>query len=132
MGRRTGRSRVALIATSLRSLVPECPDLVGHCDDIGRDFGSIVRTHGPDCQLFDSEADLRRWVESPGGGSLWSSNDPDGYVRDNLVGTVEQVIDKVQAFVDAGCREFVLWFRDYPSTDSLERFITEVAPKISD
>jgi F420-dependent oxidoreductase-like protein len=103
-----------------------------HCEDIGRDFGSIVRTHGPDCRLFDSEADLRRWVESPEGGSLWSSNDPDGYLRDNLVGTVEQVIDKVQAFVDAGCREFVLWFRDYPSTDSLERFITEVAPKISD
>ena len=27
---------------------------------IGRDFDSIVRTHGPDCRLFDSEADLQR------------------------------------------------------------------------
>jgi alkanesulfonate monooxygenase SsuD/methylene tetrahydromethanopterin reductase-like flavin-dependent oxidoreductase (luciferase family) len=47
------------------------------------------------------------------------------------VGTVDKVAADVQAYVDAGCQEFVLWFRDYPSTESLERFITEVAPKIS-
>jgi hypothetical protein len=47
------------------------------------------------------------------------------------VGTVEHVIDKVQAFADAGCREFVLWFRDYPSGESLERFAVEVAPKVT-
>ena len=42
-----------------------------------------------------------------------------------------EVVGDVQAYVDAGCQEFVLWFRDYPSTESLERFITEVAPKIT-
>ena len=57
--------------------------------------------------------------------------DPDGYVRDNLVGTTEQVTEKVQAFVDAGCAEFVLWFRDFPDTDSLERFMAEVVPAVS-
>ena len=51
-------------------------------------------------------------------------------MRDNLVGTVEQVAEKVQAFVDAGCREFVLWFRDYPSSESVERFAKEVIPRI--
>jgi F420-dependent oxidoreductase-like protein len=102
-----------------------------HCDDLGRDFASIIRTHGPDCQIFDSDADFRRWLTSPNGGSLWGRADPEVYARDNFVGTVEQVIDKVQGFADAGCQEFVLWFRDYPGTESLERFITEVAPKIS-
>ncbi len=33
------------------------------------------------------------------------------------MGTVEQVAEKTQAFVDAGCREFVLWMRDYPSDE---------------
>ena len=47
-----------------------------------------------------------------------ASKPHDEYVRDNLVGTAEQVAEKVQAFVDAGCREFVLWFRDSPSTES--------------
>src|SRR5256884_411626 len=29
-----------------------------HCERAGREFDSIVRTHGPDCRLFDTEADL--------------------------------------------------------------------------
>ena len=101
-----------------------------YCDEIDRPFDEIVRTHGPDCRLFDTEADLTRWLDSPGGGSLWGRAPHDDYVRDNFVGTVEKVTADVQAYVDAGCQEFVLWFRDYPSTESLERFITEVAPKI--
>ena len=75
-----------------------------------------MRTHGPDCRLFDSEADLSRWLDTPDGGSLWGRGDPAEYVRDNFVGTVEQVAEKVQGYVDAGCAEFVLWFRDYPSS----------------
>ena len=45
-------------------------------------------------------------------------------MADNLVGTVEQVIEKAQAFVDAGCREFILWFRDAPSDESAAAWIT--------
>jgi len=102
-----------------------------HCDAEGRDFDSIVRTHGPDCRLFDNEAALRRWLDAPGGGSLWGRDDPEVYVRDNFVGTVDAVSAKVQAFVDAGCREFVLWFRDFPESESLERFAREVIPNVS-
>ena len=101
-----------------------------HCADVGRDFDSIVRTHGPDCRIFASEPDLRAWLDSPGGGQLWGRGDPEVYVRDNFVGTAEQVTEKVQAFVEAGCREFVLWFRDYPASDSLEEFATAVRPNV--
>ena len=101
-----------------------------HCDRLGRDFDTIVRTHGPDCRLFDTEADMRAWLDSPGGGDLWGSEDPAAYARDNFVGTVEQVGEKVQAYVDAGCSEFVLWFRDYPSSESVERFAAQVIPDV--
>jgi hypothetical protein len=37
----------------------------------------------------------------------------------------------VQGFVDAGCAEFVLWFRDFPATESLERFMAEVVPAVA-
>jgi alkanesulfonate monooxygenase SsuD/methylene tetrahydromethanopterin reductase-like flavin-dependent oxidoreductase (luciferase family) len=90
-----------------------------------------VRTHGPDCRLFDTESDVQAWLTSPGGGSLWGRDDPETYVRDNFVGTVEQVTEKVQGYVDAGCREFVLWFRDFPESESMQRFATEVAPKVT-
>jgi F420-dependent oxidoreductase-like protein len=104
--------------------------LRNHCAEVGRDFESIVRTHGPDCRLFSSERDLRAWLDAPDGGNLWGRGDPDEYVRDNFVGTAEQVTEKVQAFVDAGCGEFVLWFRDYPASDSLEQFATAVRPNV--
>jgi F420-dependent oxidoreductase-like protein len=102
-----------------------------HCDDVGRDFASITRTHAPDCRLFDTERDLEAWLESPGGGPLWGRGDPHEYARNNFVGTVEQVAEKAQGFVEAGCREFVCWYRDYPSTESLERFATEVVPRLA-
>jgi len=105
--------------------------LARHCDEVGRDFSTITRTHAPDCLLFDSDADLRRWLDSPGGGHLWGTEDPDTYVRDNFVGTDEQVAEKLQGYVDAGCEEFVLWFRDYPGVESLERFMADVVPRIS-
>ena len=102
-----------------------------HCDAVGREFSEITRTHGPDCRLFDSQADLDAWLATPDGGQLWGRETDETYVRDNFVGTVDQVAEKVQGFVDAGCGEFVLWFRDFPRTESLERFMSEVAPRIS-
>ncbi|MFZ4584111.1 MAG: TIGR03560 family F420-dependent LLM class oxidoreductase [Acidimicrobiia bacterium] len=107
-----------------------------HCDAIGRDFDTIVRTHAPDCILFDTEADLQRWLDTEpaqgtnGGGNMWGRTSHDEYVRDNFVGTVEQVTEKVQAFIDAGAREFILWCRDFPSTESVERFAKEVIPQL--
>ena len=102
-----------------------------HCDDLGRDFDSIVRTHAPDCRLFDSRGDLQRWLDAPDGGQLWGRGDADVYVRDNFVGTVEDVTAKVQGYVDAGAREFVLWFRDYPESESLERFARDIVPTVA-
>lgn len=104
--------------------------LRGHCDAIGRDVDEIVRTLAPDCRLFDTEADLARWLADPAGGDLWGNDDPEDYVRDNFIGTDEQVAEKVQAFIDAGCSEFVLWFRDYPDVDSMERFMADVVPRL--
>jgi F420-dependent oxidoreductase-like protein len=115
---------------SLADFVRKSRVLAEHCEQIGRDPGSIARTHAPDCRLFDTEADLARWLAEPGGGDLWGHGEPDEYVRDHLVGTVDQVVEKVQAYVDVGASEFVLWIRDYPATETLERFMAEVIPKV--
>jgi alkanesulfonate monooxygenase SsuD/methylene tetrahydromethanopterin reductase-like flavin-dependent oxidoreductase (luciferase family) len=114
----------------LERFVHKAAVLDQHCERIGRDPSSITRTHAPDCRLFDSEADLKRWLDGPDGGDLWGDDDRNDYVRDNFVGTADQVAEKAQAFVDAGCREFVLWFRDYPATDSLQGILTDVAPRV--
>ena len=101
-----------------------------YCEEIGRPFADITRTHGPDCRLFDTEAETLAWCESEGGGDLWGGTPTGRYLADNLVGTVDQVIDKTQAFVDAGCRGLILWLRDYPGDDTLRRFMAEVVPAL--
>ncbi|HEY3834163.1 MAG TPA: TIGR03560 family F420-dependent LLM class oxidoreductase [Acidimicrobiia bacterium] len=103
--------------------------LAQHCADVGRDFDSIVRTHGPDCRLFDTEADLKKWLDAVGGG-LNGQTPHDEYVANHFVGTVDMVSEQVRGFIAAGCGEVVLWFRDYPSSESLERFIAEVVPNL--
>ena len=115
----------------LDAFVHKSDVLRSHCERAGRAFDDIVRTHAPDCRLFDTEADLIAWLDTPEGGSLWGRGDPEEYARDSFVGTVEQVAAKVQGYVDAGCREFILWFRDYPASESLERFAREVVPLVS-
>ena len=40
----------------------------------------------------------------------------------NLVGTPDQVADKVQAYVDLGCTGFYPWCSDYPDTESMRLF----------
>jgi alkanesulfonate monooxygenase SsuD/methylene tetrahydromethanopterin reductase-like flavin-dependent oxidoreductase (luciferase family) len=104
--------------------------LAQYCDEVGRPFEEIVRTHGPDCRIFDTGAEALAWCESEGGGDLWDGTSTEQYLADNLVGTVDQVVEKAQAFVDAGCRGLILWLRDYPGDETLRRFMAEVAPAL--
>ena len=115
----------------LPSFITKSHILQGYCDEIGRPFEDITRTHGPDCRIFDSEGQALAWCHEPGGGNLWGGQDPQHYLEENLVGTVDQVVEKTQGFIDAGCREFVLWLRDYPSDETLRRYMTEVVPQLS-
>ncbi len=104
--------------------------LEGYCEEIGRPIDAITRTHGPDCRLFDTEAETLAWCETDEGGDLWGGTPTDSYLADNLVGTVEQVIEKAQGFIDAGCRGLILWLRDFPGDETLCRFMDEVVPAL--
>ncbi len=104
--------------------------LAQYCDEVDRPYEAIRRTHGPDCRIFDTEADTMAWCESEDGGDLWGGTPTDRYLADNLVGTVDQVIEKTQAFVDAGCRGLILWLRDFPGDETLRRFMAEVVPAL--
>ena len=102
-----------------------------YCAEIGR-TDRITRTWAPDCYVFDTQAEVDAWLAQTGG-HLWGEDrmSPADYVAQAMVGTVDQVVETAQAYVDAGAREIVLWFRDYPSTASLDRVMAEVAPKVS-
>lgn len=97
--------------------------LRAHCADVGRDPDEIRMTWSPEVFIRATEQE----VHAAGSRNIWG--EPAQRWREgNLVGTPDQVAAKVQAYVDLGCTGFIPWCADYPDTESLERFATEVMP----
>jgi F420-dependent oxidoreductase-like protein len=97
--------------------------LRGHCANVGRDADSIRMTWSPEVLIRETEDE----VVAAGSRNLWGA--PFETWRDtNLVGTPEQVSEKIQRYIDLGCRGFVTWCADYPETESLELLATKVMP----
>ena len=66
-------------------------------------------------------------VVAAGSRNLWG--EPfESWREANLVGTPEQVAEKIQRYVDLGCTGFIPWCADYPDTETLELFATQVMP----
>ncbi len=97
--------------------------LRGHCADVGRDPDSIRMTWSPEVFIRATEAE----VSAAGSRSLFGEP-AERWREGNLVGTPEQVAEKVRTYVDLGCRGFIPWCADYPDTETLERFANEVVP----
>jgi F420-dependent oxidoreductase-like protein len=98
--------------------------LRGHCSAVGRDPDEIGMTWSPEVFLRDTEAE----IEASGSRSLWGEP-VESWRAGNLVGTPEQVCEKLQAYADLGVAGVIPWCSDYPDTETLTRFATEVAPQ---
>lgn len=98
--------------------------LFDHCRAVGRDPGDIRMTWSPEVFIRETEAE----VLAAGNRSLWSE-DIDAWRNNNLVGTPEQVAEKIQTYVDLGCRGFVPWCPDYPDTLTIELLAKKVVPE---
>ena len=99
--------------------------LKDHCKAVGRDYDEIRKTISGELLVRETEAE----IDAMGTQSLWG--EPlESWKAGNLVGTPEQVAEKVQAYVDLGCTGFVPWCSDYPSTESLRLFAEKVMPEL--
>lgn len=97
--------------------------LKGHCAAVGRDEETIGKTLSVEMCIRSTEAELK----AMGSRSLWG--DPyEKWVANGLVGTPEQVCEKIQEYVDYGCTGFIPWCCDYPDTESMDLFAAEVMP----
>jgi alkanesulfonate monooxygenase SsuD/methylene tetrahydromethanopterin reductase-like flavin-dependent oxidoreductase (luciferase family) len=90
-----------------------------HCDAIGRDFNTIVKSWSAECiAVAPTEAEARRIAEST------------PYQNGPIYGTPAQVAEQLQAFVDLGVSYLVVRLVDFPSTAGLQLFIDEVMPRL--
>jgi len=95
-----------------------------HCAAVGRDPATITRTMSGEVFLRETEAEIG--TESR---SFWG--EPfETWAPSNFVGTPEQVVDKMRAYIDRGCGGFVPWISDYPDHQTLELLATEVVPAL--
>jgi F420-dependent oxidoreductase-like protein len=102
----------------------KCEILKGHCKAVGRDYDEIVKTIAGEVFIRESEDE----VVAAGTKSLWG--EPlDSWRAGNLVGTPDQVAEKVQTYIDLGCGGFIPWCSDYPDTESLRLFAERVIPQ---
>jgi F420-dependent oxidoreductase-like protein len=93
-----------------------------HCKVVGRDEEEIGKTWSPDLLVRESEAELAEF------GSMWGEP-RESWVAGNLVGTPEQVCEKLARYVELGCSYVVPWCRDYPDTATLTLFAEKVVPE---
>lgn len=94
-----------------------------HCAAVGRDSDAIQRTWSPEVFIREDDAEIIA------GGTRSAWGEPyDSWRAGNLVGTPEQVCEKVQAYVDMGCTGFFPWCSDYPDTTTLRLLAEKVAP----
>lgn len=99
-----------------------------HCRAVGRDEETIEKTWSPEMLVRETEAEIRELYDSGRAGSLWG--EPFGsWVAGNLIGTPEQVCEKVARYVELGCTYFVPWCPDYPGLTTLRLFAERVMPE---
>jgi F420-dependent oxidoreductase-like protein len=99
--------------------------LKGHCAEVGRDYDEIQKTWSPEIFIRETEAE----VAAAGSRSFWGEP-VESWTEGNLVGTPEQVAEKVQQYIDLGCTGFYPWCSDYPETETVRLFAERVVPEL--
>ena len=97
-----------------------------HCKDVGRDYDEIQKTIVGEIFIRETEAEMRGGRLASRSGASRSSRGREG----NLVGTPEQVAEKIQTYVDLGCTGFYPWCSDYPDTETVRLFAEKVVPAL--
>ncbi|MBK8021908.1 MAG: LLM class flavin-dependent oxidoreductase [Chloroflexi bacterium] len=95
--------------------------LRAHCDGVGRDYDSIVKTwDGLQVAVAETERQAKRiYTESH------------FKRRGSLVGNPEQIAEQLRPFVDLGVTVFFLRFDDFPDLTGLRLFTEAVIPMLT-
>ena len=101
--------------------------LLRHCEEVGRDPSEIERTVGMGtCIIRDDPAEAQRVLET-----TFAHNGQARTWENQLVGTPEQVADRMRPFLGIGYRHFIIGFPAPYDAESMERMMTEVKPLLA-
>lgn len=123
------------------------------CRDRGRDPRTLRKTLETQVFIYESESEfdglLERFArlaeEHPSGGAmsdvvefvrqgnprLDGTKTRDQLIEEFVIGTPEEVADKLAAYAELGIDEVLCWFMDYPETRSMELLAERVRPLLN-
>ena len=102
----------------------KCEVLKQHCKEVGRDYDEIEKTMSGEVFVRETEAEL----VAAGSKSLWG--EPlETWREGNLVGTPDQVAEKIERYVELGCTSFMPWCSDYSSDETVRLLAAKVIPQ---
>ncbi len=98
--------------------------LKGHCDKIGRDYDSIIKSAHVFMTLLEANQDPEEVTAPFRARQGWSLEE---YRQRTFVGTPTQTIDHLSEISDAGIDYFIVYFRnDLTRLDTIQLFAEEV------
>jgi F420-dependent oxidoreductase-like protein len=122
---------------SLEGFTHKSQVLAGHCRDVGRDFGDIVRSANYNVVIGRDHAEVDerfRWLEdhySKVLGADAAKQRVAEYRGGPAVGTPEQVVENLRALREAGMTYAITYFTEAAyDTSGIELFEREVVPEL--
>ncbi len=101
--------------------------LKGHCDDAGRDYEEIIRSTSINVYLLEEGEDPEAATQEARGSTTYEE-----YSREFMVGTPEQISERLQPMVDAGVNYFITYMpRVAYDPAPVEKFAREVVSNFS-
>ncbi len=123
---------------SLEGFVHKSEVLEGHCQDLGRDFGSIVRSANYNVVIGETEQDVQdrlAWTQD----HYLRAGIPQDVVEGQMeglrtgpaVGTPEQIVESLKALQDKGMTYAITYFTEAAyDTSGIELFERTVVPEL--
>jgi alkanesulfonate monooxygenase SsuD/methylene tetrahydromethanopterin reductase-like flavin-dependent oxidoreductase (luciferase family) len=105
----------------VHDFVRKCALLRAACEAAGRDPNIVHMTHAPNFQIFDSKREFARWRQDERRGM--SSEEVYAYIRNRgaLYGTASAIEERIEEFIAAGCRGFMVFCNSAPAATALEQ-----------
>lgn len=102
--------------------------LRSHCDDLGRDYASITRSTSVNVHLLEEGESPEQATSAARAGQSY-----DEYAREYIVGTPEQVADRLAPMAAAGIDYFIVYLpRVAYDPEPVRRFAQGVIPRLRD
>ncbi len=113
------------VTSDVEQLSHKLEVLKGHCNTVGRDYDEIIKSTSLSIHLIENEGQEEQETAQARGDKSYEE-----YAKGNIVGTPEQVVERIVPLINAGANYFILSFPRIAYDQShLQRFAKEVMPQ---